>query len=84
MTDSVPKEERTLQQLYAEEVYEPASESVHPVGMREMVYRVRDVDPKLQRLTLDLERYKHALYAANGFLIQLGKDPVKLDYEVKP
>jgi hypothetical protein len=28
----------------------------------------------------ELERYKRALYQANGMLIQLDKEPVKLDY----
>lgn len=36
----------------------------------------RDYD----RLSAELERYKHALWAANGFLIQLNREPVKLEY----
>lgn len=28
----------------------------------------------------ELERYRTALYRANGYLIQLGRDPVKLEY----
>jgi uncharacterized coiled-coil DUF342 family protein len=28
----------------------------------------------------ELERYKRALYQANGMLIQLDKEPVKLEY----
>jgi len=31
-------------------------------------------------LAAELERYKRALWAANGFLIQLGQQPVKLEY----
>jgi hypothetical protein len=38
---------------------------------------VRDAHDKT---TLELGRYKKALYTANGFLIQLGREPVKLDY----
>lgn len=34
----------------------------------------------LDRTVVELERYKKALYAANGFLIQLGREPVKLEY----
>lgn len=33
-----------------------------------------------ERHSQEFERYRDALYAANGYLIQLGKDPVKLDY----
>lgn len=34
----------------------------------------------LDRTVVELERYKKALYAANGFLMQLGREPVKLEY----
>jgi hypothetical protein len=32
------------------------------------------------KLMDDFLRYRQALYAANGFLIKLGHEPVKLDY----
>jgi hypothetical protein len=34
--------------------------------------------------SLALERYKQALYQANGRLMQLDQEPVKLDYSVSP
>ena len=32
------------------------------------------------KLMADFLRYRSALYTANGFLIQLGREPVKLEY----
>jgi hypothetical protein len=35
---------------------------------------------EIERLQRDLERYKQSLYQANGCLMQLNQEPVKLDY----
>ncbi len=39
----------------------------------------RDYNQAMNEL-IELRRYKQALYCANGFLIQHGIEPVKLDY----
>ncbi len=35
------------------------------------------------RVALELDRYKHCLYRANGRLIQMGHEPEKLDYSIE-
>jgi hypothetical protein len=37
-------------------------------------------EARVQALEAELERYKHALWEANGYRIQEGKEPVKLTY----
>ena len=36
------------------------------------------------KLMDDFIRYRQALYRANGYLIQMGKEPVKLEYSTTP
>lgn len=42
--------EKGLRRLYAEEVFDAESQSVHPIAMREIVYSARAVDAEITRL----------------------------------
>lgn len=46
--------------------------------LRDLVYDTANVER--DKLAAELDRYKHALWTANGFLMGLDREPVKLEY----